>query len=136
MPGWPLHLLQCLLVAVVIVAPLPLALALVRRYGSADHERLENLLATTVFSITVQLVLGLTLGLLGFLNPGAVIVASALVLAVGGCKDKPKPAAQAAPVVVPEAVKKEVAAAITEDNADEAAAALEKEIEADLKSLD
>jgi hypothetical protein len=83
MPGWPLHLLQCLLVAVVIVAPLPLALALVRRYGSADHERLENLLATTVFSITVQLVLGLTLGLLGFLNPGAVIVTSALVLGVG-----------------------------------------------------
>jgi hypothetical protein len=83
MPGWPLHLLQCLLVGVVVVAPVPLSLALVQRYGSEGHDRLENILAATVFSVAAQLLVGLTLGLLGFLNPGAVVVASVLVLSTG-----------------------------------------------------
>jgi hypothetical protein len=71
------------LVLVVVVGPVPLALALVRRWGSEQHSATENLLAGLVFSVAAQVTIGLTLGFLGLYTLVPLIVCEALFLILG-----------------------------------------------------
>jgi hypothetical protein len=45
MPGWPLHVIQMVMVLLVVLGPVPLALSITRR-ESAGHGALEHWLAT------------------------------------------------------------------------------------------
>jgi hypothetical protein len=83
MLGWPTHFLEMVEVLVVILGPVPLALALVRRWGEGAHGVLENLLAVIVLATASQLGLGLGLGFVGWLDTMPLILGETLLLATG-----------------------------------------------------
>jgi hypothetical protein len=83
MVSWPLHLVQCLLVFLVLVAPLPLAASWVERLGSARHSYSERLLAVSVFWVVIQLSSGIMLGSLHLLTVPALVTAAVVILVTG-----------------------------------------------------
>jgi len=72
-----------LFVLLVIAAPVPLALALVRSRGAAVHGAAENLLATVFLAVTAQVGLALLLGFARVLDTAPLLVCSAALFAAG-----------------------------------------------------
>jgi hypothetical protein len=82
MPGWPLHVIQLLLTLVVVLGPVPLALAIVRR-ESTDHGALAHWLATCVIAVAFQIAAGLALGMSGLFDLGPLLGAELVLLVAG-----------------------------------------------------
>lgn len=83
MPGWPIHVLQLALTLLVIVGPVPFALALVSSTGSRGRGALENLLAACTFTVALQIAVGLVLGSFRLLDAWSLVALEFIALVAG-----------------------------------------------------
>jgi hypothetical protein len=83
MPGWPLHVIQMVMVLLVVLGPVPLALSITRR-ESAGHGALEHWLATCVMAVGFQVATGLGLGMIGLFDLGPLLAVELVLLFAGG----------------------------------------------------